>query len=183
MFISAVNPRMASPIKIDHSCTAVAGRANAIRFCSRCGEPAEEPAKAGHGFARTRVCETCGMGVLLSCAREALPGAGAAFVIATVEARVSAVSEAAEPIFGLEQSLLGARVAGLLGSWWGQDRLRRTVSQAATRAREPEVVPVWGLTENSVGLGSMTARISTCGRPRAALVTVEPGHFGRTDSA
>ena len=179
MFISAVNPRMAAPIKIDHSFTSVAGRANATRFCSRCGAPAQEPAEAGHGFARTRVCETCGMGVLLSCAREALPGAGAAFVIATAGARVSAVSEAAEPAFGLEQSLLGARVSGLLGSPIGQDRLLRTVSQAATRAREPEVLPVWGLTENSVGLGQMSARISTCGRPRAALVTVETGRFGR----
>ncbi len=113
--------------------------------------------------------------MLLSCAREALPGAGAAFVIATVEARVSAVSEAAEPVFGLEQSLLGARVTGLLGSPRGEDRLLRTVTQAATRAREPQVMPVWGLTENAVGLGLMTARISTCGRPRAALVTVEPG--------
>ena len=172
---------MAAPIKIDHSFTSVAGRANAIRFCSRCGAPAEEPAEAGHGFARTRVCETCGMGLLLSCAREALPGAGATFVIATVEGRVSAVSEAAEPVFGLEQSLLGARLSGVLGSPSGEDRLLRTVSQAAMRAREPEFMPVWGLTENAVGLGLMTARISTCGRPRAALVTVDPGT--RTDSA
>lgn len=179
MFISAVNPRMAAPIKIDHSFTSVAGRANAVRFCSRCGAPAEEAAETGHGFARTRVCESCGMGVLLSCAREALPGGGAAFVIATAEARVSAVSEAAEPIFGLEQSLLGTRVSGLLGSPSGQDRLLRTVSQAAIRAREPQVLAVWGLTENSVGLGQMTARISTCGRPRAALVTVESGTAAR----
>ena len=91
---------MAALIKIDHSFTTVAGRANAIRFCSRCGEPAEEPPRDDEPVSRTRVCEGCGMGMLLSCAREALPGAGAAFVIATVEATVSAVREAAEPVFG-----------------------------------------------------------------------------------
>ena len=93
------------------------------------------------------------MGMLLSCAREALPGGGAAFVIATVEATVSAVSEAAEPVFGVEQSILGTPVADLLGSPMGEDRLLRTVTQAATRAREPEVMPVRGLTAERRGPG------------------------------
>ena len=39
-------------------------------------------------------------------------------------------------------------------------------------------MPVRGLTANAAGLGMMTARISTCGRPRAALITVEPSGFG-----
>lgn len=171
---------MAALIKIDHSFTSIAGRANAIRFCSRCGEPAEEPPREdGEAFPRTRVCQSCGMGMLLSCAREALPGAGAAFLIATVEATVSAASEAAEPVFGPEGSILGRPLGRLLGSPMGEDRLVRTVTQAATRAREPQVMPVRGLTANSEGLGMMAARISTCGRPRAALITVEPSDFGR----
>ncbi len=169
---------MAALIKIDHSFTTVAGRANAIRFCSRCGEPAEEPPHNQHPMARTRVCATCGMGMLLSCAREALPGAGAAFLIATVDTTVNAVSEAAEPLFGPEQAILGASVRHLLASPMGEDRLLRTVTQAATRAREPAVMPVRGLTANAAGLGAMAARISTCGRPRAALITVEPSGSG-----
>ncbi len=169
---------MAALIKIDHSLTSVAGRASAIRFCSRCGEPAEEPAHDG-AESRTRVCQACGMGMLLSCAREALPGAGAAFLIATVEATISAVSEAAEPVFGVEQAVLGKPLAQLLGSPMGEDKLLRTVTQAATRPREPAVMPVRGLTDNAGALGMMAARISTCGRPRAALITVEPSGFGR----
>ena len=169
---------MAALIKIDHSFTTVAGRANAIRFCSRCGEPAEEPPHNQQPIARTRVCASCGMGMLLSCAREALPGAGAAFMIATVETTVSAVSGAAESLFGPEQAVLGAPVRDLLASPMGEDRLRRTVTQAATRAREPAVMPVRGLPPNAAGLGIMAARISTCGRPRAALITVEPSGFG-----
>lgn len=170
---------MAALIKIDHSFSSVVGRANAIRFCSRCGEPAEEPAHDEEAGPRTRVCQACGMGLLLSCAREALPGAGAAFMIATVEATVSAVSEAAEPVFGPEQEVLRIPVADLLTSPMGDDKLLRTVTQAAMRAREPSVMPVRGLTDNADGLGMMAARISTCGRPRAALITVEPSGFGR----
>lgn len=170
---------MAALIKIDHSFTSVAGRANAIRFCSRCGEPAEEPPHDDDAIARTRVCAVCGMGMLLSCAREALPGAAAAFLIATVHATVSAVSEAAEPVFGTEQAVLGTPVGDLLTSPMGDDRLLHTVTQAAMRAREPAVMPVRGLTANADGLGMMAARISTCGRPRAALITVEPSDFGR----
>ena len=173
---------MAALIKIDHSFTSAAGRANAIRFCSRCGEPAEQPPRArgdAEGLARDRVCAACEMGVLLSCAREALPGAGAAFLIATVELAVSAVSEAAEGLFGAEQRVLGTPLTELLGSPMGDDRLARTVVQAAMRAREPAVMPMRVLTDGGAGLGMMAGRISTCGHPRAALVTVEPSGFGR----
>jgi len=170
---------MAALIKIDHSFTSVAGRANAIRFCSRCGEPAEEPPRDDEGLPPTRVCQACGMGMLLSCAREALPGAGAAFLIATVEATVSALSESAEPMFGVEQTVLGLPLGELLTSPMGDERLLRTVTQAAMRPREPAVMPVRGLGPDAGAVGTMAARISTCGRPRAALITVEPSGFGR----
>jgi hypothetical protein len=170
---------MAALIKIDHSLTSAAGRANAIRFCSRCGEPAEEPPRAESGPPRTRVCAACGMGMLLSCAREALPGAGAAFLIATVELTVSALSETAETVFGTEQTVLGSPLGALITSPLGDDRLGATVTQAALRAMEPTVLPVRGLTENAGAVGTMAARISTCGRPRAALITMEPSGFGR----
>ncbi len=166
-------------VKIDHSFATAAGRANAVRFCSRCGAPAAEPPHDQEPFRRRRVCAACGMGMLLSCARESLPGAGAAFVIATVDATVSAVSEAAELLFGPEQAILGVRVGDLLGSPIERDRLLQAVTQAAIRAREPEIVPVRGLMPNAERLGMMVARISTCGRPRAALITVEPGSLAR----
>ncbi len=169
---------MAALIKIDHSFTSVAGRASAIRFCSRCGEPAEEPPIVEPSLPPTRVCQVCGMGLVLSCAREALPGAGAAFLIATVELAVSAISEAAEAAFGPEQTVLGSQVTDLLRSPMGDGRLTQTVTQAAMRAREPVVLPVGGVSEDAAALGMLAARISTCGRPRAALITVEPSGFG-----
>ena len=122
--------------------------------------------------------------MLLSCAREALPGAGAAFMIATVDATVSAVSEAAEPLFGPEQAILGAPVARPVGQPDGRGpaaahrhpgRDARPRAGGHARARPAA---------NAAGLGTMAARISTCGRPRAALITVEPSGFaGVADSA
>jgi PAS domain-containing protein len=152
-------------------------RAGAIRFCSRCGEPAPSP-PADEPLRAARVCAVCGMGVLLSCARQALPGAGAAFLIATAGLEVSAISQAAERLFGSEEAVLGAPLFDLLACPLGEARLAAIVEQAALRRRSPEVVPVHGLPREARRAGVMGARISTCGRPRAALITVEPTTSG-----
>jgi len=119
------------------------------------------------------------MGMLLTCLREALPGAGAAFVIATAALRISAVSEPAEGMFGTEQQLLGSSLSGVITSPLGDERFARTVARAALRNREPEILPVRGVGEAALVAGMLAARVSTCGPPRAALVTVEPSAFGR----
>jgi hypothetical protein len=41
------------------------------------------------------------------------------------------------------------------------------------------VMPVRLHGERSGEVGTMAARIATCGPPRAALLTVEPSEFGR----
>ena len=97
---------MTALIRIDRSWTPVGqGRPKPIRFCSRCGHPAEDP--PGHPELRKRVCDRCGMGMILSCPRDALPGEAAAFLILDYELRVSAVSEAGERYFGDEGTLIG----------------------------------------------------------------------------
>jgi hypothetical protein len=120
------------------------------------------------------------MGMMLTCSRDALPGVSAAFLIATFDLSISAVSEAGERIFGSEQSLVGRHILDLLRSPLGDDHLARHVGQAAQRASDPIVMPVRlvsGLRAREVG--TLAARIATCGPPRAALVTVEPSDFGR----
>ena len=119
------------------------------------------------------------MGLMLTCAREALPGARAAFVIVTFELRVSAVSEAGEVVLGSEQSLVGMPFLDFLTSPAGDARLAHQVGVAAERACEPVVLPVRLRSWQAERTGTMAARISTCGPPRAALVTVEPTKFGR----
>lgn len=169
---------MAALIKIDHSFTSgLAERSNTIRFCSRCGEPGDAPPRTERTPAR--VCQLCGMGLLLRCLREALPGARAAFLIVTAELSVSAVSESAEPILGEERELLGTPLTDLLESPLGEAELGRAAGRAALRSREPIVLPVRAVAPRPRGAGMLAARVSTCGPPRAALVTVEPSGFGR----
>jgi hypothetical protein len=120
------------------------------------------------------------MGLMLSCSREALPGEGAAFLIATYELTVSAVSRPGERIFGPEQALIGKSLLEVVGSPLGEAHLARHVGRAAQSACEPIVMPLrLRAGEASRRVGTMAARIATCGPPRAALVTVEPSDFGR----
>jgi hypothetical protein len=121
------------------------------------------------------------MGMVLSCPRDALPGEAAAFLILDYELRVSAVSEVGERYFGTEKTLIGAGLLDLLTSPLGDDQLARKASVAAQRPCDAMVMPVRLLRPNGAAgsVGTMAARIATCGPPRAALLTVEPSEFGR----
>lgn len=149
------------------------------RFCSRCGEPAIDPPAGEPPVFEQRVCGVCGMGVLLRCSPAALPGARTAFLVVTHSLEVAAVSEAGEAIFGTEEKSLNVRLPDLLCSTIGDRKLARTVSQAALRVHEPVTIPARLVGDKADAVGTMACRISTCGPPRAALVAVEPTHFGR----
>jgi hypothetical protein len=165
-------------IRIDRAWTAPGTeRSRPIRFCSRCGHPSEEP--PGRPARVRRVCDRCGMGMVLTCPRDALPGEAAAFLIVTFELEVSAVSEAGEKIFGSEEGLIGTFLLDLVTSPMGDDKLARQTGMAAQRHCDPVVLPVRLSSERAGEVGTMAARIATCGPPRAALLTVEPSDFGR----
>jgi hypothetical protein len=150
------------------------------RFCSRCGEPAVDPPASEPPPFEQRVCAACGMGVLLRCAAGALPGAGSAFLIVDRALGIAAVSEGAEAIFGSEEALIGKlELLDLLTSTIGDRKLARTVGQAALRVHGPLTVPVRLSGDRADEIGTMACRVSTCGPPRAALLSVEPTHFGR----
>jgi hypothetical protein len=119
------------------------------------------------------------MGMILTCPRDALPGESAAFLILDYELRVSAVSEAGERYFGREKSLIGSNLLDLVTSPLGDDQLVRKASVAAQRSCDPVVMPLRLLAPSAESVGTMAARIATCGPPRAALLTVEPSEFGR----
>jgi hypothetical protein len=171
---------MTALIRIDGSWTTeTAEGPKPIRFCTRCGQPAEEPPGRPDDDLTGRVCDDCGMGVMLACPRDALPGARAAFLIVTFELRISAVSEGGEAVFGAEHSLAGTPLLEVLTSPVGDDRLARHAGLAAQRACEAVVLPVRLRAWDAERLGTMAARVATCGPPRAALITVEPTKFGR----
>jgi hypothetical protein len=151
------------------------------RFCSRCGEPAVDPPASDPPPAyEQRVCGVCGMGVLLRCSADALPGANASFLIVSRKLEIAALSEAAEAIFGAEEKTIGkALLPELITSTIGDRKLARAVSQAALRVHEPLTLPVRLSDDRADAVGTMACRISTCGPPRAALLSLEPTHFGR----
>src|SRR4051794_3289947 len=148
---------MTALIRIDRSLTpgTASDRQKPIRFCSRCGHPSGQPAKHNERFPRERVCARCGMGLMLTCARDALPGTAAAFLVVTFDLRLSAVSEAGEKIFGPEQSLVRTPLLDLLTSPLGDDHLVRYTAQAAQRATEPVVMPVRLSTDAAAEVGTM----------------------------
>jgi hypothetical protein len=153
------------------------------RFCSRCGEPAmDPPIGAEPPVLEQRVCGICGMGILLRCNPDALPGAGSAFLIANRALEIAAVSEAAEPIFAPEEKLMGASLMDLVSSTVGDRRFAKTVSRAALRVHDAVTVPIRLTGAKAEEVGTMACRVSTCGPPRAALIAVEPTHFGRRPS-
>ena len=138
-------------------------------FCSRCGAVSPE--------ATRRVCDRCEEGILLNCKREALPGDS--FVICTYELVVTAVSHAGEQIFGTQETVLGAQLLDLATCPLGEDQLSRHTALAAQRPRDPVVLPLRMRSKQGDSLGMLAARVTTCGPPRAALVSVEQTGFGR----
>ena len=119
------------------------------------------------------------MGMMLACARDALPGAAAAFVICTYELGVTAVSQSGERIFGKEEKIVGAHLLDLVTSPLGDDQLARHAGLAAQRPCDPLIMPLRLISSRGQRVGTLAARVATCGPPRAALVTVEPSEFGR----
>jgi hypothetical protein len=136
------------------------------RFCSRCGAVSRE---------LRRVCDRCEMGVLLSCRGDELPGE--AFLICTYELEVTAVSEAGEGVFD-GADVVGSNLLELASCPLGDDQLARYVALAAQRPRDSVVVPV-RLRSEGATVGTLAARIGTCGPPRAAVVTLQQTGFGR----
>lgn len=130
-----------------------------------------EPQNAAYGF--DRVCESCGMGVMLAVATKALPGPGAAFLVVTREGRISAVSEAAEPLVGDEAGVIGMPITAAVASPDGEDQLIRALARAAGGGREVRPMTVIPVAQGAGRTGRLAARIASCGPPRAALLVLD----------
>jgi hypothetical protein len=132
-------------------------RPDAIRFCTHCGAVSDD--------APQRVCNRCGLGVLLSCAREAAPRPDAPFLIVTSDLRVSAASAAVEPLLGNPDALRGESVLDLVRS---DGSFPRKVARAAMGSKRP--ADAW------VRVGDdprpRRAVVAACGDPPAALIAL-----------
>ena len=143
-----------------------------VQFCSRCGTiPGARQRRTASDQAE-RVCDVCGMGVMLSTAQGALLRSGSAFLVVTDDLRVTAVSQPAEAIVGQEASVIGANLLSLLSCARGDAELATSAARAANGARDVVELPV--TVEGAIGAARFQARIASCGPPRGALLTVTP---------
>lgn len=132
-------------------------RQDAARFCTHCGVVTDD--------APQRVCESCGLGVVLHCARDAAPRPDAPFLIVTTDLRITGASAAAARLFEDTFELIGTPLLDLVR---GDGALPRQVARAAMGSRK--VASAWVRTGEHGR--PLRARIVACGDPPAALVVL-----------
>jgi hypothetical protein len=128
----------------------------AVHFCTHCGALSDAPV--------SRVCDVCGMGVVLSCEPGVLPRAGAAFLIVKSDLRISAASAAVERVLGDPDALVGEPLLEVIS---GDPSLPRWIARAAMGSRRVTTVAL------RHGTRRINGRVAACGEPAAALVVLE----------
>lgn len=136
-----------------------------ISFCSHCGsQPSGELA--------TRVCEDCGLGLLLQTQADAAPQRGAPFIVVDATLSICAVSNAAEKLLAtLEIDAVNRHVTELLVPADAEAQDGVSLAAAITWAARGDDVAhaVTVRPANTFGV-RLHACIAACGPPRAALV-------------
>ena len=145
-----------------------------VWFCSHCGTRSSisgKPAKAPV----SRVCGDCGLGLLIEAAEGVAPHAGDAFLVLDQALSVCAVSRGAEQLLATrEPDVVNRHVTDLLIPADAEEEAGESLSVAVAWAargdgatRTTVVRPA-----NTFGI-RLTARIASCGPPRAALLVLE----------
>ena len=135
-------------------------------FCTHCGV---RPADA---HPSSRVCESCGLGLILETRADVAPSPGAAFLVLDSSLSVCAVSGAAEQLLAtVETDAVNRHITELVvpadAEAQGPANLAVAVTWAARGDDATRTVVV--RPANTFGV-RMTARITSCGPPKAALV-------------
>jgi DNA-directed RNA polymerase subunit RPC12/RpoP len=142
-------------------------------FCSHCG--GRYDFDAGAERLPLRVCDSCSMGVLLKARSDAAPRSGGAFLIADSSLTVQAVSAAGETALGVrELDAVNRPVTKFLMTADAEKAHSRSLAEAITSAVSADQEPVRVVVRPTSSFGvRLSARISGCGPPRAALLTLE----------
>jgi hypothetical protein len=145
--------------------------APSVTFCGHCGaRPEADP----RGPA-SRVCGECELGLLLECAADCAPQADGAFLVLDSTLSVCAVSAAAERLLVTrETEAVNRHVTELIvpadAEAQGPANLAAAVTWAARGDETMRRVVV--RPANTFGV-RLSARIGTCGPPRAALLVFD----------
>ncbi len=145
--------------------------APSVPFCSHCGTRPSVPPNTP----ASRVCGSCGLGLILEAAETIAPNAGDAFLVLDRALSVCAVSRGAEQLLAAsEPDVVNRHISDLLmpadAEENGADSLAVSVTWAARGdgpIRTTVVRPA-----NTFGI-RLNARIGACGPPRAALLVLE----------
>jgi hypothetical protein len=143
-----------------------------VSFCSHCGE---RPAQAPAGGSASRVCVACGLGLILESSADAAPSTGDAFLVLDQSLAVCAMSESAERLLAAsEPDVVNRHVSHLLMPADAEGKDGAGLSSAVTWAARGDGVTRTTVVRpaNTFGI-RLTARIASCGPPRAALLVLE----------
>jgi hypothetical protein len=142
-----------------------------VSFCGHCGARPAPPVLAP----ASRVCAACGLGLILKSQADVAPNAGDAFLVLDRALAVCGVSEAAERLLAAnEPDVVNRHVTTLLMPAGAEERSGESLSTAVAWAARGEggVRTAVVRPANTFGI-RLTARITGCGPPRAALVILE----------
>jgi hypothetical protein len=145
-----------------------------VAFCSHCGTR-PTPSSTGTAASQSRVCGSCGLGLILESPADAAPNAGDAFLVLDHSLAVCAMSEAAERLLAAsEPDVVNRHVSDLLRPADAEEKNGTGLSAAVSWAARGDVGTRTTVVRpaNTFGI-RLTARIASCGPPRAALLVLE----------
>jgi hypothetical protein len=139
-------------------------------FCGHCGA---EPQSELHG----RVCEDCGLGVLLTANIDVAPNVDDPFLIVDGSLCVCAVSRLGEELLGVDETeAVNRHLSEFLvpadAEAAGADNLMDLVINAASESADPHVAVVRPPDEFGI---RFRVQVGACGPPRAALLVLSGG--------
>jgi hypothetical protein len=126
----------------------------AVHFCTHCAALSHEASR--------RVCDACGLGVVLSCAAGVLR-AGSTFLVVKGDMRISAASAGVEQLLGDPDALVGQPLLDVLS---GDPALPRWIGRAAMGSQRVVSVSL------RIGARRVNGRVAACGDPPAALLVL-----------
>jgi hypothetical protein len=143
-----------------------------VQFCSHCGA---RPGGAGEQARDSRVCESCGFGLLLEASDATAPAEDGAFLVLDSSMSVCAVSAEAEHLLATrETDAVNRHVTEVLVPADAEAQGPTNLAVAVTwAARGDDTVRTVTVRPTNVFGIRLSARIASCGPPQAALVVFD----------
>ena len=140
-------------------------------FCGRCALP---PSRRGAAAPASRVCEHCGLGLVLQAPAASAPSVRDAFVVVDRWARVCALSGVAETLLAVaEREAVGRPIIQLVVPATDDGGGQAMVAMLRAVARGTQDA---GLARGVAAGQTVAIRVGPCWPPRAALLVLEPHH-------